>query len=334
MQVQLKELKDICFNALHRLGYNIDHSETIFAEFLYGELTERLGHGFETFASKIEERSQSKVYAPKIEVKGYNIISIDGQQNLGQLVSNTAVELAVKLAREKEIGIVTVTNMHPYCMPGFYAKKIVDNDLVGIVTNNCEAMVSAPGKIEPVTGTNPIAIGFPTEDIPYIIDMATSESARGVVRDAKRNHTEIPEGIALDSEGNSTTNPFYVHSLIPFGRYKGFFGVNLVIDLLLTTLCKSPVSSEISNPLQRSYIFAAIDPTTSWKSVSAYKKRMSKILRNLKTDNKIDRYPHERAHQLYESKIKLGVIELDTNTIEKIKRIKTCSKKHEKVPTI
>ncbi len=334
MQIQISELKKTCLDALHRLGYNHNNSEIIFKEFLYGELTERHGHGFDTFASKIEERSQCKTHTPKIEVKGYNIICIDGQQNIGQLVADTAVQLVTKLAREKEIGIVTVTNMHPYCMPGFYAKKIVEQDLVGIVMNNCEAMVSAPGKVEPVTGTNPIAIGFPTNDIPYIIDMSTSVSSMGVVREAKRNHTEIPEDIALDSEGNATTNPFDVHSLIAFGGYKGFFGVNLVIDLLLTILCKTPISSEISNPLQRSYIFAAIDPCATYNSINAYKKRMSAILKKLKDENKIDRYPHERAHDLYESKMRQGVIELDEEIIDKIRKIKTSLGIHETTPTI
>ena len=57
-------------------------------------------------------------------------------------------------------------------------------------------------------GTNPVAAAFPRGrgQPPLVIDLALSEVARGKIMVAAKEGRPIPEGWALDAEGNPTTD--------------------------------------------------------------------------------------------------------------------------------
>lgn len=57
-------------------------------------------------------------------------------------------------------------------------------------------------------GTNPIAIAFPGKEFPpIVIDMATSAVAYGKIEIALRKNQPIPNGWAVNNEGEITTDP-------------------------------------------------------------------------------------------------------------------------------
>ena len=57
----------------------------------------------------------------------------------------------------------------------------------------------------------------------YILDMAMTKTARGKIRVAMINNEPIAEGLALDSEGNPTTDAkkAFEGVCLPFGGPKG-----------------------------------------------------------------------------------------------------------------
>src|SRR5260370_18478534 len=90
--------------------------------------------------------------------------------------------------------------------------------------SNPPPAMAARGASLPFLGTNPIAAAFPTRDSPVVIDLATSQVARGRILKAARSGEPIPPGWGLDVEGRSTTDPAEAirGSLGPLGRAKGF----------------------------------------------------------------------------------------------------------------
>ena len=67
--------------------------------------------------------------------------------------------------------------------------------------------MSPAGGYAPFFGTNPIAASFPTgKGYPVKIDLATSIIARGNIIAAQKEGKAIPEGWALDVDGNPTTD--------------------------------------------------------------------------------------------------------------------------------
>lgn len=90
-----------------------------------------------------------------------------------------------------------------------------------MVIANTEPAIAPFGGKKPLIGTNPIAIGIPNEDTYIALDMATSDAAREKLLEARRKIESIPEGTALDKDGNPTTDPAKGEgSILPFGGFK------------------------------------------------------------------------------------------------------------------
>ena len=128
---------------------------------------------------------------------------IDGNGGMGQLVLKEIFPKIIQKAKDKGIAMLGIYNMHSYLMPGTYARKATEEDILAIICNYGGAPRTAPfGSIDPVFATNPIAVGIPSNDIPIVVDMATSQLAMGKVRLAKKLGESIPEGLAIDKDGN------------------------------------------------------------------------------------------------------------------------------------
>lgn len=96
------------------------------------------------------------------------------------------------------------------------------------------ATVAPAGGTIALLGTNPLAFGWPRKDgHPYVFDFATSVAARGEIELYRRAGKPLPEGWALDSAGQPTTDPAaaLAGAMLPFGGHKGS-AISTMIELL------------------------------------------------------------------------------------------------------
>jgi len=96
------------------------------------------------------------------------------------------------------------------------------------------ATVAPAGGTKPLLGTNPFAFGWPRPgENPYVFDFATSVAARGELELYRRADKPLPEGWAIDAEGNPTTDPeaALAGAMLPFGGHKGS-AISTMIELL------------------------------------------------------------------------------------------------------
>lgn len=96
------------------------------------------------------------------------------------------------------------------------------------------ATVAPAGGTKPLLGTNPLAFGWPRPGAdPYVFDFATSVAARGEIELHRRAGTQLPEGWAVDAQGNPTTDPAEAldGAMLPFGGHKGS-AISTMIELL------------------------------------------------------------------------------------------------------
>lgn len=158
----------------------------------------------------------------------------NGNRKLGQAVAFEAMEEAMRLADQYGVGIVSVDNAFHYLWGGGY---VIDAAKKGYIAYTCctaalAEVVPFGGKF-PTLGTNPHSWGFPTQDLigfPICIDWATSTVAMGRVQQFARENKPLPPGCAVDENGNETTDPNKVKSLMPFGQHKGY-GLSLIDEL-------------------------------------------------------------------------------------------------------
>ena len=171
----------------------------------------------------------------------------DAGMGIGPVAGLWGMKEAVKRAGQFGISVVGVSNASHFGIAAYYALQAVEAGMIGVAISNAAASMAPWGGIQAQLGTNPICVAIPTQDeIPLVLDMAASVVARGKIRLAQREGRPIPQGWALDREGQPTTDPQAAieGTLLPIGGPKGY-GIALVNDILAGILTGSPSGNEV-----------------------------------------------------------------------------------------
>jgi uncharacterized oxidoreductase len=171
---------------------------------------------------------------PQIESDMGSAVTINGNWGWGQLACKLALQHAI--TNKDQLGVMGITIRHCNHIGrlGEYVETLAENKLASIMWCNADPAVAAYGGKSRVLGTNPFAVGIPTDEKPIVLDFATAGVAEGKLRVARAKGEKVREGLVIDKEGNPSTDPedFYAGgALLPFGEHKGY-GLSLIIDLL------------------------------------------------------------------------------------------------------
>lgn len=215
--------------------YTESEADSMIEVYLHAELTGKNTQGLLKLMGSEPSQNIRPKYSPKITKETNLSALIDGGGAAGPLVGQIATDKVIEIANKNNFAIVGANNTFSSVGAiGFYARKIAQNNLIGIVTARSPKGVVHHGGIDPAYGTNPIAYGFPTDTKPVVFDMASSAiTYYGLVR-AKALGQELPKNVAIDLEGNLTTDPESAMNgaILPFDKsYKGS-GLAMVVELL------------------------------------------------------------------------------------------------------
>jgi LDH2 family malate/lactate/ureidoglycolate dehydrogenase len=122
---------------------------------------------------------------------------------------------------------------------GYYVEAAARENLIGVVAcsgHPSSAWVAPWGGTKPIFGTNPIAFGFPRQNnSPVVVDLSTTQGARGHVLLAAKLGQLLPDGWAFDDAGLPTRDPsksLPPHgTLAPLGGHKGY-ALALAVEIL------------------------------------------------------------------------------------------------------
>ena len=192
---------------------------------------------------------------------------VDGDRGLGPVVARVAYKIAAKKARKAGIGMVSVRRASHIAMLQYYPELLASEGLIGVAMSNTESGMAPFGGIDKILGTNPLAIGIPGRSGPIVLDMSTSQVARGKIVIAKNRGQQIPEGWAIDIDGRPTTDPDAAlkGALLPAAGPKGS-GLSIMVDLLAGALSGSSVATAVRGTFRmdregtKGDFFMAIDP--------------------------------------------------------------------------
>jgi len=166
---------------------------------------------------------------------------LDGGFHLSWFVHWSAIELAIEKAATMGIAVVSVGNAGGSGALGYLVERIAAAGLVGLAANSTPLTVVAPGSTIPALGTNPLAIGLPRRSgPPLILDMATSSIAFNQILRLRETGQALPEGVAVDADGSTTTDPNRAiepdsgrSRILPFGGHRGY-GLTLMLELMVS----------------------------------------------------------------------------------------------------
>ena len=172
-------------------------------------------------------------------------ISLDGQNGLGHWQLWEGAEVGVKSAREFGISLVSIKNSSHCGALGVYLYPALDAGQIALIFTNGPAVMPAVGGNAPLLSTSPIAAGIPS-DPPMIIDLSTSTVARGKIAAAAKAGGHIPEGWAVNEQGEAVTDAkqALMAMLAPLGGAKGF-ALGLMVESLSAGLSGGGLSTSV-----------------------------------------------------------------------------------------
>jgi len=251
-KIDAELLKDFCSSVLVRLGVPKEYADIVSDHLVWADLMGISSHGVTRLGIYVKRLQTGLANArPNISIvrESPSMAVLDGDNGLGQVVGVKAVELAISKASKTGVGVVGVRHTTHFGCAGYYALKAIEKDMIGIVMSNAPSTMAPWGARVPYLGTNPIAFGVPTKEFPPILlDMATSIVARGKIILAAKEGKTIPEGWAVDPEGEFTTDPESAlkGAVLPFGGPKGS-GIALMIDIFSGILSGAEFGSHIGS---------------------------------------------------------------------------------------
>ena len=247
---------------------------------------------------------------------------LDADNCLGPVAGMRAVEAATERAMTVGAGVVAVRRSNHLGSLGFYLRRFTASGVIGLAFTNTPPAMPPPGGRTPYLGTNPIAAGFPTSGEPVIVDLATSQVARGRILKAAQVGEPIPEGWAVDAGGQPTTDPEAAieGSLLPLGGHKGF-ALALLVEVLSGVLSGAAVGPEVGGTFVESdresnvgHCFVAIAPAALMPGFTERMDRLTADIRRLGGRVPGDRRHSERTHRLREG------IDLSDELVEELRK--------------
>ena len=105
------------------------------------------------------------------------------------------------------------------------------------------------GLTERIVGINPLGVAIPADrEYPIVFDAAFSGSSHGKIRIHQQKNLPLPEGWALDADGQPTIDPARVIDglLMPIGAFKGV-SLALLMGVFSSMLLGAAYGTELGN---------------------------------------------------------------------------------------
>ncbi len=178
-----------------------------------------------------------------------SILALNAGNGLGQVQARKALDMLLPLTRQNGVAAATIRNSQHFGALSWYCNYVARQRMVLLAMTNCEPAMSPEGGYEAFFGTNPIAASFPTgKGFPVKIDLATSTVARGNIIAAQKKGAAIPEGWALDREGNPTTDASaaLLGTVLTMAGHKGY-ALAMMVELFSGVLSGAAIGADVGS---------------------------------------------------------------------------------------
>ncbi|NKC31009.1 Ldh family oxidoreductase [Falsiroseomonas selenitidurans] len=240
-RLSLAEARTLATRALEAAGASPAMAALTAQALVEGEAEGQGGHGLSRvpqYAGFLANGRADGTAIPAVVAERGGAALVDARHGLAYPALHLAVAEAARRAKDHGVAFLGITNSHHAGTMGLPVAALARQGLVALAFTNSPAAMPVPGGRRPLLGTNPVAAAFPRRDAaPLVIDLALSEVARGRIMQAAKAGQPIPEGWALDAEGNPTTDAEAAlgGAMLAMGGTKGAL-LALVVELLCCAL--------------------------------------------------------------------------------------------------
>lgn len=330
MRLKIEALREKGIKALSKHGLNENEAIMIIDSMLSADMSGVHTHGIKMLPAYIEkiergEFSNSEVIVTK-QTAAFTVVN--AMNTIGAISASKCVEIAIDKAKTSGVHIVFSNNCNTFGPGFFYAEKISESNMIGLICSNSPAAMPVNNGMECMLGTNPIAFSCPSKSKGNIlIDMSTSVVAKSKILSYKNNGEMIPEGWALDKNGKSTTDPVEALNgfVLPMGGVKGY-ALSLMIDVIAGLLSGSGYLNKVGKfyskdgkPMNVGHAFMALDPLQIYEGdfLAEMDEYIDCIRCSKAIPGKIISIPGDRKYEERKKSHEFG-IELDEQTEDKL----------------
>ena len=317
LRLSLQELRDLTRRILVAHNTSEANAAQVAAALCLAEADGQKGHGASRVPSYAAQAKSGKVDGhadPTIDHVTPTAVRVDAKSGFAYPALNLAIEQLSELAPRLGIAAAAVANSHHSGVAGHTVEALARQGLIGLFFSNGPVAIAPWGGGTGVFGTNPLAFAAPRRNAdPLVIDMSLSKVARGKINVAAQNSEAIPEGWALDRNGNPTTDAQAALDgvMLPMGDAKGAQLV-LMVEILAAALSASQFGYESSsfftgdgNPPHIGQFIIAISPGPL--SANQFGARLDDLVAAI-TSQPGTRLPGQRRFELRQAHERDGVL--------------------------
>jgi (2R)-3-sulfolactate dehydrogenase (NADP+) len=237
----IEDAETLVANALIGSGCAPGNAMSVARALVGAEIDGQAGHGLNRVGSYCAQVKAGKVVGdakPGVTRALPGWIAVDAGHGFAFPAFDLAVDAVSSAAAETGIAAAAVFRSHHCGQAGRHVERLADRGCVGLLFANTPEAMAPWGGSKPLFGTNPIAFAAPRRGAEsLVIDLSLSTVARGKVMAASKKGELIPEGWALDAEGNPTTDAAagLAGSMVPMGDAKGA-ALALMVEVMAAAL--------------------------------------------------------------------------------------------------
>lgn len=222
---------------------------------LEGDLRGHASHGLrrlEVLVGRINSGALRPAAEPVLTWRTRAALAVDGGHGLGPPAAMRAAEELLGRVGETGVAVAAIRNANHLGMLAPYVELIAAGGAIGIAMTTSEALVHPWGGRHAMVGTNPLAVAVPTGAEPVVLDMATGQISMGKVLDHATRGLPLPDGAAVDADGNPTTDAEAATrgAISPFGGAKGY-ALAVVLETTVATLTGTALGRDVRGTLDQ-----------------------------------------------------------------------------------
>lgn len=231
----------LVIETLKRCNTSPDNAAAVARALVAAELAGQAGHGLRRVPSYAVQALTGKVNGhavPRLSQNRPGALSVDAMNGFAYPAMDLALDWLPGAARAQGIAAAGIYRSHHCGVAGLAVERLANAGVVGLLVANAPAAMAPWGGSTPLFGTDPIAFAAPIDGAdPVVVDISLSKVARGKIMAAAQKGEDIPEGWALDTDGNPTTDAQagLKGTMIPMGDAKGT-ALALMVEMLCAGL--------------------------------------------------------------------------------------------------